>query len=64
MAAEDAIAGTGVTGEDSAMSETSGTALLLVIGEPFTADHKEMILERITKGKMFYFAKSADDRSS
>ena len=33
------------------MSEISAAALLVVVGEPFSADHKDLILERITKGK-------------
>ena len=33
------------------MSEISAAALLVVVGEPFSSDHKDLILERITKGK-------------
>ena len=33
------------------MDQSPGASLLLVIGEPFSEDHKELILERITKGK-------------
>ena len=32
------------------MSELSGASLLVIVGEPFTADHRELILERITTG--------------
>ncbi len=33
------------------MSDVSKAALLVVVGEPFSSEHKELILERITKGK-------------
>ena len=38
----------------SEMAELTGSAVLLVIGKPFSAEHKELILERITKGKFWF----------
>ena len=43
--------GAATLGENtSEMAELTGSAVLVVIGEPFTGDHKELVLERITKG--------------
>ena len=49
MAAEEGLPV--VTSEEiSGNTEFSGSALLVVIGEPFSDDHKELIVERLTKG--------------
>ena len=48
MAAE----GSGVTvGQENGMANTSGVALLVVVGEPFSDEQRELILERLTKSK-------------
>jgi hypothetical protein len=44
------------SGEDSGFSAAADAAVLLVIGEPLSDDHKELILDEITKGKLFYGA--------
>ena len=42
----------GGAGEQAAtMSEMNKAALLVVIGEPFSGDHKDLLLKRITEGK-------------
>ena len=33
------------------MTELTKSALLLVVGEPFTTDHRDLILKEITEGK-------------
>ncbi len=44
--------GAGTGEQNCAMSELTGAALLLVVGEPFTNDHKELIVETVTKGEI------------
>lgn len=43
------IANTG-GGDDSQNVAAKGAALLLVIGEPFSQEHKKLILAEVTKG--------------
>ena len=50
MATGDANGAPALGENTSDMAELTGSAVLVVIGEPLTADHKELILERITKG--------------
>jgi len=47
MEAADGAAGTLKTD----MTDLSKSALLLVVGEPFTTDHRDLILKEITEGK-------------
>lgn len=55
MMAKEEANGTATLGENtSEMAELTGSAVLVVIGEPFTAEHKELILERITKGQSLF----------
>ena len=55
MAAEDVNGGAGE--QAATMSEMNKAALLVVIGEPFSGDHKELLPKRITQGKpmLLYF---------
>jgi microtubule-associated protein 1 len=48
MAAEAAV-GAGTADNNANMPNFADSALLVVIGEPFTTDHRDLILERITK---------------
>jgi hypothetical protein len=43
-------------GVENAEMQGSGCGLLVVVGEPFTEAHKELILEEITKGKVLKFS--------
>lgn len=42
-------------GGDTPNIAVKGAALLLVIGEPFSEDHKKLILGEVTKGGSFFF---------
>lgn len=42
-------------GGDSPNIAVKGAALLLVIGEPFSEDHKKLILGEVTKGGSFFY---------
>jgi hypothetical protein len=37
------------------MEQSNSAALVLVIGEPFTEEHKELILDKITTGRHVHF---------
>ena len=39
---------------DSQSAPACGAALLLVIGEPHSDEHKSLILAEVTKGKIFF----------
>lgn len=41
-------------GGDTPNIAVKGAALLLVIGEPFSEDHKKLILGEVTKGGSFF----------
>jgi len=49
MAAEETV-GASSAEINGNMTASSAAAILLVVGEPFTTEHKDLILERITKG--------------
>ena len=42
-------------GSDSQNMAAKGAAVLLVIGEPFSEEHKKLIQAEITKGWIFSF---------
>ena len=39
---------------DKSMALVEKNVLLLIVGEPFTDSHKQLIKEKITTGKYFY----------